>query len=109
MFVSDSKSLPQSVKERYLDWVDCFHQYWDRRCNDYHAPIFVNKQEAVAWYVAGYLLAWRIVASPDVGSVEWLAGPSSSEYLLEKGNETAVTLEFLREMVDILDGRMPAE
>jgi hypothetical protein len=53
--------------------------------------------------VAGFLLAWRITLAAQVGRIEFGAG--YSKYLLEKGKETSVPLQFLQDQVDILDGK----
>lgn len=59
------------------------------------AKVFFNASEEVSWNVAGFLLAWRIVMAPEVGSIRYSAG--NSKYVLEKGNETSVTQAFLRD------------
>jgi hypothetical protein len=57
----------------------------------------------VAWNVAGFLLAWRIAMAPDVGGIEFMAASGSSSYILKKGEETSVTLSFLRDQVDMME------
>lgn len=64
------------------------------------ADLFVTASKEVAWNVAGYLLAWRIILDPEVGSVEFTAG--HSKYLLERGKEMSVTLGFLKDQVGLL-------
>ena len=67
------------------------------------AKVFLSASEEVAWNVAGYLLAWRIVMAPQIGSIRYSAG--NSKYLLEKGNETSVTRTFLKDQMEILARR----
>ncbi|CAI7638637.1 unnamed protein product [Penicillium glandicola] len=87
-------SFPSSVRVLYDAWVDEWSGNWEKRCEDtqdYHAPVFSDRIEQVAWNVAGYLLAWRIVLGPGVGN-----------YLLATGNESAVTECFLRDQIGLL-------
>ena len=96
-------SFPPSVFELYDAWVDTYtNNFKERReqPQDYHATTFPTAAEEVAWNVAGFLLAWRIVMAPQVGRIEFSAG--CSKYDLEKGKETDVTLAFLRDQVEIL-------
>ncbi|KAJ5969898.1 hypothetical protein N7501_006146 [Penicillium viridicatum] len=99
-------SFPPSVLELYDAWVDQWSTNWEKRIKDtqdYHAPVFSDRVEQVAWNVAGYLLAWRIVLGPGVGSIEYTLGPT--EYLLERGKESAVTERFLRDQIGLLAKR----
>ncbi|KAH8690006.1 hypothetical protein BGW36DRAFT_390066 [Talaromyces proteolyticus] len=67
-----------------------------RRCEntkDYAASVFPSVLDEVTWNVAGYLLAWRIAISREVGSIRYSAG--HSEYLLINGSETIVTIQVL--------------
>lgn len=101
-------SFPPSVRENYNAWVDCYSRYFKSRCEDtkdYTANVFLNASEEVAWNVAGYLLAWRIAISPQVGSIRYSAG--RSKYLLEKGNEMSVTVQFLKDQTAILAEGVP--
>ncbi|KAJ5913814.1 hypothetical protein N7504_002697 [Penicillium tannophilum] len=96
-------SLPPSVLELYDAWVNAYTEnFLERRDKAGNHPIttFPTGSEEVAWNVAGFLLAWRIVMAPEVGRLEFTAG--SSKYLLEKGKETSTTLEFLQDQLDIL-------
>lgn len=60
---------------------------------------FKGVNDEVAWHVAGYLLAWRIASSPHVGSISY--SPGQSDYRVEKGNETSVTVKFLEDQLGI--------
>lgn len=96
-------SLPPSVLESYDAWVNTYTEKFQERhekSGNYYITTFSTGTEEVAWNVAGFLLAWRIVMVPEVGRLEFTAG--SSKYLLEKGKETSVTLAFLQEQVEIL-------
>lgn len=96
-------SLPPSVLELYDAWVDTYTEsFLERRdkAGNYHITTFPTGSEEVAWNVAGFLLAWRIVMVPGVGRLEFTA--SSSKYLLEEGKETSTTLGFLQDQVGIL-------
>lgn len=96
-------SFPSSVLEVYNAWVDEWSANWEKRIKDtqdYHAPVFSDRIEQVAWNVAGYMLAWRIVLGPGVGSIEYT--PGSTDYLLERGKESAVTERFLRDQIGLL-------
>ncbi|KAI9934022.1 hypothetical protein ASPWEDRAFT_36001 [Aspergillus wentii DTO 134E9] len=96
-------SFPPSVLESYDAWVDTYTANFKERrekTGKFHATIFPTASEEVAWNVAGFLLAWRIVMAPQVGRIEYTAG--CSQYFLEKGKETSVTLAFLQDRVDIL-------
>ncbi|KAL2695190.1 hypothetical protein AAEP93_003943 [Penicillium crustosum] len=79
-------SYPSSVLEVYYAW-------------DYHAPVFAGRIEQVAWNVAGYMLAWRIVLSPGVGSIEYT--PGFTDYLLQRGKESTVMEGFLRDQIEL--------
>ncbi|RAL14385.1 uncharacterized protein BO97DRAFT_386962 [Aspergillus homomorphus CBS 101889] len=97
-----SAYLP-SVFEHYDAWVDTYTENFNERRNktgDFHAFTFATVAEEVAWNVAGYLLAWRIAMAPQVGRIELSVG--DSKYLIEKGKETSVTLEFLRDQAEML-------
>ena len=97
-------SYPPSVLELYDYWVDTYTENFKTRLEetgDYNADLFLTVSEAVAWNVAGFLLAWRISMAPDVGGVEYEVG--SSSYVLKKGEETSVTLKFLQDQADILE------
>lgn len=94
---------PSSVLNLYDAWVDTYSTLFKERCEDtqdYSATVFPTVSEEVAWHVAGYLLAWRIVMGPGVGSVEYSTG--RSKYMLERGKETGATLDFLTDQVEIL-------
>lgn len=94
---------PPSVLEFYDAWVEVYTQGFKTRCeqaHDYHASVFATASEEVAWNVAGYLLAWRIAIDPQVGSLEY--GVGNSKYLLERGKETSLTMEFLNDQNRIL-------
>lgn len=96
-------SFPPSVLESYNAWVDYYSDCFKTRCEDkkdYMAKVFLSASEEVAWNVAGYLLAWRIVVAPQIGSIRYSAG--NSKYLLEQGNETSVTRTFLKDQMEIL-------
>ncbi|KXG47447.1 uncharacterized protein PGRI_013170 [Penicillium griseofulvum] len=96
-------TLPSSVLELYNTWVDTYtDNFTERRdkTQNYYADAFLTASEEVAWNVAGFLLAWRITLAPQVASIEY--SPGSSKYLLKKGKETSVTLQFLQDQVDIL-------
>lgn len=102
--------FPPSVPELYDAWVDTYTDNFKRRCEEtqnYTANVFLTLSEEVAWNVAGYLLAWRITIAPQIGSVEYWVG--HSKYLLELGKETSVTLEFLKDQVDLLAREDPTE
>ena len=99
-------SFPPSVLESYNAWVDFYSGCFKTRCEDkkdYMAKVFLSASEEVAWNVAEYLLAWRIVMAPQIGSIRDSAG--NSKYLLEKGNETSVTRTFLKDHMEILARR----
>ncbi|OJJ96885.1 hypothetical protein ASPACDRAFT_63205 [Aspergillus aculeatus ATCC 16872] len=101
--VLSSPLYPARVFENYDAWVETYAENFDQRRNktgDFHASTFATVTEEVAWNVAGYLLAWRIAMAPDVGRIELSAGVS--KYMLEKGNETSVTLSFLRVQAELL-------
>ncbi|KAJ5613646.1 hypothetical protein N7528_007300 [Penicillium herquei] len=88
----------------YDAWVDIYTDYFKERLEetgDYYNAHFPSSSEEVAWNVAGFLLAWRIIMAPEVGSIEFKA--RNSKYLLVKGKETSVTLAFLQDQVDILE------
>ncbi|KAJ5727370.1 hypothetical protein N7493_005190 [Penicillium malachiteum] len=96
-------SFPPSILESYDAWVDTYTEYFKERreeTGNYYLSIFPTPSEEVAWNVAGFLLAWRMVLAPEVGKIEFNAG--NSEYSLVKGKETSVTLAFLQDQVDIL-------
>ena len=103
-------SFPPSVLELYNAWVETYDNNFKTRCEDtqnYHASVFPSVWEEVAWAVAGFLLAWRIAVAPQVGSVEYSAG--ISKYLLQGGKETSVTIDFLKNQVELLAKREPLE
>lgn len=96
-------SFPPSVLEMYDAWVNQWSTNWEKRIQDtqdYHAPVFSDRIEQVAWNVAGYMLAWRIVLGPGVGSIEYKAG--STNYLLAQGNELTETERFLEDQIELL-------
>jgi hypothetical protein len=96
-------SFPSSVFELYDAWVDTYtNNFRERRekTQNYGASTFATVSEEVAWNVAGFLLAWRITRSPEVGRMEF--GVGGSKYYLKKRKETSVTLEFLQDQIDIL-------
>lgn len=96
-------SYPPSVVEHYDAWVDECTNYFRKRCDetgDYMADIFATVSEEVAWNVTGYLLAWRIASEPHIGSIQFSA--DRTKYLLERGKETSITLDFLKGQVEIL-------
>ncbi|KAJ6185070.1 hypothetical protein N7519_006371 [Penicillium mononematosum] len=100
--VEELASFPPSVLAMYDAWVEQYSDNWRRRVEDtqdYRAPVFSDRTEQVAWNVAGYMLAWRIVLGPGVGSVVYTAG--STDYLLERGNEL-VTERFLGDQIELL-------
>ena len=93
-------SFPPSVLQNYDAWVDTYADNFKKRCEDtqdYSANVFLTAAEQVAWQIAGYLLAWRIVRSPQVGSVEYSQG--GKKYVLEQGRESDITLAFLEAQV----------
>lgn len=101
-------TFPPSLLELYTSWVDTYSDNFTERrdkTQNYHANIFLTTSEEVAWNVAGFLLAWRIALAPQVGRIEFSAG--CSQYFLEKGQETDVTLKFLQDQVDILTSGKP--
>jgi hypothetical protein len=92
--------FPHSVLQNYNTWVDTYTDNFKKRCEDtqdYSANVFLTAAEQVAWQIAGYLLAWRIVRSPQVGSVEYSQG--GKKYVLEQGRESDITLAFLEDQV----------
>ena len=96
-------SFPPSVLQNYEAWVDTYTDNFKNRCEDtqnYSANVFLTATEQIAWQVAGYLLAWRIACSSQVGSVEYSAG--RAKYALEQGKETDVTLAFLEDQAALL-------
>lgn len=96
-------SYPPAVLDLYDSWVETYTESFRKRLEeteDYKATVFSTASEEVAWNVAGFLLAWRIAIAPDVGGIEFTAG--SSRYILKNGDETTVTLKFLRDQMDIL-------
>jgi hypothetical protein len=96
-------TLPSSVLELFNTWIDTYTDNFSERrdkTQNYYANVFLTASEEVAWNVAGFLLAWRITLAPQVGRIEFSAG--GSKYILEKGKETSVTLQFLQDQVDIL-------
>jgi hypothetical protein len=100
--------FPSSVLELYNTWVDTYTDNSTERrdkTQNYYADVFPTASEEVAWNVAGFLLAWRVTSAPQVGRIEFSAG--CSKYLLEKGKETSVTLQFLQDQVDILANGKP--
>ncbi|KAJ5457183.1 hypothetical protein N7530_012457 [Penicillium desertorum] len=95
-------SFPPSVLAMYDAWVEQYGDNWRRTVEDtqdYRAPVFSDRIEQVTWNVAGYMLAWRIVLGPGVGSVVYT--PGSTDYLLERGNES-VTKRFLGDQIELL-------
>ncbi|KAL5364544.1 hypothetical protein BJX96DRAFT_157528 [Aspergillus floccosus] len=103
-------TFPASVLELYDAWVDTYTDNFKRRCEEtqnYSATVFSTITEEVAWNVAGYLLAWRIAIGPHIGSLEYTAG--NSKYLLCRGEETAVTMQFLKDQVEQLAKKEPIE
>ncbi|KAJ5390108.1 uncharacterized protein N7496_001176 [Penicillium cataractarum] len=102
--------FPLSDLEHYNAWVDCYSGYFKTRyedTKDYTANMFLSASEEVAWNVAGYLLAWRIAISPQIGSIQYSTG--NSKYLLEKGNETSVTVQSLKDQVELLTKGEPTD
>ena len=96
-------SFPHSVFQNYDAWVDTYTDNFKKRCEDtqnFSANVFLTAAEQVAWQIAGYLLAWRIVRSPQVGSVEYSLG--SKKYVLEQGKESNITLAFLEDQDALL-------
>jgi hypothetical protein len=96
-------SFPPLVLQNYDAWVDTYTDNFKKRCEDtqdYSANVFHTAAEQVAWQVAGYLLAWRITRSPQVGSVEYSLG--REKYVLEQGRESDVTLAFLEDQAALL-------
>jgi len=96
-------SFPHSVLQNYDAWVDTYTDNFKKRCEatqDYSANVFLTAAEQVAWQVAGYLLAWCIARSPQVGSVEYSLG--RKKYVLEQGKESNITLVFLEDQDALL-------
>ncbi|KAG2413506.1 hypothetical protein HFD88_002695 [Aspergillus terreus] len=103
-------TYPSSVRELYDAWVDTYTDKFRRRCEEtqnYSATVFSTITEEVAWNVAGYLLAWRITMSPQIGSLEYTVG--KAKCLLCRGEETAVTTQFLKDQVELLAKKEPTE
>lgn len=103
-------SFPPLALKLYNAWVDCYCDYFKTRLEhttDYTANVFLSVSEEVPWKVAGYLLAWRIAISPQIGSIEYSAGHST--YLIEKGNETSVTVTFLQDQMELLAKGEPTD
>jgi hypothetical protein len=95
-------SFPPSVLAMYDAWVEQYGDNWRRTVEDtqdYRAPVFSDRIEQVTWNVAGYMLAWRIFLGPGVGSVVYT--PGSTDYLLERGNES-VTKRFWGDQIELL-------
>jgi hypothetical protein len=102
-------SFPHSVFQNYDAWVDTYTDNFKKRCEDtqdFSANVFLTAAEQVAWQIAGYLLAWRIVQSPQVGSVEYSL--ETRTYVLEQGKESDITLAFLEDQAALLrsEGRL---
>ncbi|KAJ6024733.1 hypothetical protein N7540_005530 [Penicillium herquei] len=98
-----TRFISPSVLELYDAWVDTYTEYFKERreeTGNYHLSIFPTPSEEVAWNVAGFLLAWRMIMAPEVGKIEFSAG--NSKYSLVEGEETRVTLAFLQDQMDIL-------
>ena len=96
-------SFPHSVFQNYDAWVDAYTDNFKKRCEGtqhYSANVFLTAAEQVAWQIAGYLLAWRIVRSPQVGRVEYSLG--RKKYVLEQGKESDITLAFLEDQAALL-------
>jgi hypothetical protein len=96
-------SFPHSVLQNYDAWVDTYTDNFKKRCEatqDYSANVFLTPAEQVAWQIAGYLLAWCIARSPQVGSVEYSLG--KKKYVLEQGKESNITLAFLEDQDALL-------
>ncbi|GES57258.1 hypothetical protein ATEIFO6365_0001054600 [Aspergillus terreus] len=103
-------TYPSSVPGLYDVWVDTYTDSFRRRCEEtqnYSATVFPTITEEVAWNVAGYLLAWRITMGPHIGSLEYAVG--KAKYLLCRGEEIAVTTQFLKDQVDLLAQKEPTE
>ncbi|KAJ5459650.1 uncharacterized protein N7458_001202 [Penicillium daleae] len=97
-------SYPSCVRENYLKWVKTWEKKWQlRRGNtrEFRSSVFFSAEEEVSWNVAGYLLAWRIAMAPDVGLVEY--STSRSQYILQTGKETSITMQFLKEQLYLLE------
>lgn len=97
-------AYPPCVMEYYLLWVAHYNESWRDRC-DRRGIIsknpFLSAQEEVSWNVAGYLLAWRIAMAPAVRWVEY--STRQSQYTLKTGNETDITIQFLKEQLYLLE------
>jgi hypothetical protein len=96
-------SFPHSVLQNYNAWVDTYTDNFKKQCEatqDYSADVFLTAAEQVVWQIAGYLLAWRIARSPQVGSVEYSLGRKT--YVLEQGKESDITLAFLEDQAELL-------
>jgi hypothetical protein len=102
---SEELSLfPPAVVKSYEAWVITYKTNFKESCYDdryYYPSVFFTAAEDVAWNVAGFLLAWRIALAPQTASVLYLTG--SKDYLLKKGQENAVTLEFLADQAVVLE------
>ncbi|RMJ26769.1 hypothetical protein PHISP_02369 [Aspergillus sp. HF37] len=97
-------SFPPAVVKSYEAWVITYKINFKESCHDvryYYPSVFFTVAQDVAWNVAGFLLAWRIALAPQTASVVYLTG--RKEYLLKKGQENAVTLEFLTDQAVVLE------
>jgi hypothetical protein len=97
-------AYPPAVMEYYMMWVAEYNEAWRDRgkqsvniCEN----VFFSAEEEVSWNVAGYLLAWRVAMAPEVGSVEY--STRQSWYILKTGNETDITIQFLKEQLYLLE------
>jgi hypothetical protein len=97
-------AYPPCVMEYYMMWVAEYNKGWRGRCKPSGRiceNVFFSAEEEVSWNVAGYLLAWRIAMAPEVRSVEY--STRQSRYILKTGNETDITIQFLKEQLYLLE------
>ncbi|KAE8553138.1 hypothetical protein TMatcc_007438 [Talaromyces marneffei ATCC 18224] len=99
--------LPKSLAADYDAWVETYTTNFEERFEEtgyFPAQTFPTVVEEVAWNVTGFLLAWRIVLAPYVGSVEFDGG-GRRKYLLRKGKdvENDMIYSFLEEQAMFLE------
>lgn len=97
-------SYPPSVLEHYMMWVMEYNESWQEKCDEtvnISENVFFSAEEEVSWNVAGYLLAWRIAMAPDARLVEY--STRQFQYILQTGNETSITMQFLKEQLYLLE------
>jgi hypothetical protein len=96
-------SFPPSVIDLYVTWSDTYNDTFKTRLadtGDYNRTLFATTSERVAWYVAGYFLAWRIAMAPEVDSIEYPGADKKFLLQKDKGLETQFTKEFFEIMCD---------